>query len=225
MGLLAHTTGGIYMTNQDYEKIFHEIKNNITFINSSLQLVEKSHPEIKSYPHWEDSIQELSSLKQMLIELSSARLYNDLNTEKISLEIFLPELIRSFLSLFDSDSFHCRIALEPSLPQLYIDPHRFKRALFNLVKNSYEAMNGTGTIRLNGCISGSFIRLDLIDCGGGIASEYLPKLFSPFETTKEGGTGLGLLISKQMIEAHGGKLLVDSRPGDGCTFSIYLPCG
>ncbi len=86
-------------------------------------------------------------------------------------------------------------------------------------------MNGTGTIRLNGCISGSFIRLDLIDCGGGIASEYLPKLFSPFETTKEGGTGLGLLISKQMIEAHGGKLLVDSRPGDGCTFSIYLPCG
>ena len=99
----------------------------------------------------------------MLIELSSARLCNDLNTEKISLEIFLPELIQSFLSLLDSDQFHCKIELEPSLPQLFIDPHRFKRALFNLVKNSYEAMDGNGTIRLNVNKSGSYIRLELID--------------------------------------------------------------
>ena len=85
-------------------------------------------------------------------------------------------------------------------------------------------MNGIGTIRLIGKLADTYIQLELIDSGGGISPEYLPKLFSPFETTKKEGTGLGLLISKQIIEAHGGYLTVDSHPGDGCTFSIYLPC-
>ena len=211
------------MTNEDYEKIFHEIKNNITFINSSLQLVEKTHPEISDVPYWKDSLQELSSLKQMLIELSSARLCDDLSVEKTSLTAFLPELIHSFLSLFHTARFHCEIALPASLPEVYIDQAKFKRVLFNLVKNSYEAMHGEGTIYLTGSLKNSYIHLELIDHGGGISPEYLPKLFSPFETTKKDGTGLGLLISKQMIEAHGGFLTVDSRPGDGCTFSIDLP--
>ena len=59
------------MTNADYQQIFHEIKNYITFINSSLQLVEKMHPEINEYPYWTSSMQELTSLKKMLIELNS----------------------------------------------------------------------------------------------------------------------------------------------------------
>ncbi len=212
------------MTNEDYEKIFHEIKNNITFINSSLQLVEKTHPEISEFPYWKDSLQELSSLKQMLIELSSARLCDDLSVEKISLTTFLPALMDSFLSLFHTEHFHCEIDLASPMPEIYLDPDRFKRALFNLVKNAYEAMNGTGTIRLNGRLADSCIHLELIDHGGGISPEYLPRIFSPFETTKKDGTGLGLLISKQMIEAHGGRLTVASRPNDGCTFFIDLPC-
>lgn len=212
------------MTTEDYEKIFHEIKNNITFINSSLQLVEKTHPEVSGFPFWEDSILELSSLTHMLTELTSARLCNDLSAEKTSLTDFLPALINSFLPLFHSAGFHCKIDLAASLPEIDLDRSRFKRALFNLVKNSYEAMNGTGTIRLTGKCSGSYVLLELTDQGGGILPEYLPKLFSPFATTKKDGTGLGLLISRQIIEAHGGYLTVDSRPGDGCTFSIYLPC-
>lgn len=211
------------MTNEDYEKIFHEIKNNITFINSSLQLVEKTHPEISSFPYWKDSLQELSSLKQMLIELSSARLCDDLSVEKTSLTTFLPDLIHSFLSLFHSACFHCEIALPASLPEIYIDQAKFKRALFNLVKNAYEAMNGAGTIYLTGSLKNLSVHLELIDQGGGISPEHLPKLFSPFETTKKDGTGLGLLISKQIIEAHGGTLTIESRPGDGCTFAIDLP--
>ena len=212
------------MTNEDYEKIFHEIKNNITFINSSLQLVEKTHPEVSSFPFWEDSLLELSSLTHMLTELSSARLCNDLSAEKTSLTDFLPSLIDSFLPLFHAADFRCELNLQTPLPEIDLDHAKFKRALFNLIKNSYEAMNGTGIIRLTGRLSDSYILLELIDQGGGILPEYLPKLFSPFATTKENGTGLGLMISKQIIEAHGGHLTVDSRPGDGCTFSIYLPC-
>ncbi len=212
------------MTNEDYQKIFHEIKNNITFINSSLQLVEKDHPEIKAYPYWNDSMQEVDSLKKMLVELSSARLCNDVNLQKVSLNAFLTELVQSSMASFASEAFHCSTDFDPSLPEIPLDPHRMKRALFNLIKNSFEAMEGRGSICLKARCEGSFVRLDLTDYGGGIAPECLARLFTPFATTKPGGTGLGLLISRQIIEAHGGHLTVDSRPQDGCTFSIFLPC-
>ena len=212
------------MTIEDYQKIFHEIKNNITFISSSLQLVEKEHPEIKIFPYWNDSMREVRSLKNMLIELSSARLCNDLNLKKLSPERFFPDKIHSCMSPFGSSAFSCRIELEPSMPEIFIDPDRLKRAVFNLIKNSYEAMNGSGVILFTGCCETSFLRFSLVDYGGGIPEEYLPKLFMPLETTKPGGTGLGLLISRQIIESHGGRLAIDSRPQDGCTFSIYLPC-
>lgn len=211
------------MTNEDYQKIFHEIKNNVTFISSSLQLVEKLHPEVKAYSYWNDSMQEVSALKTMLIELSSARLSEHPALQKVCVETFFPELIHSCMSSFASDAFNCQIHIDLSLPELYLDPHRLKRALSNLIKNSYEAMNGSGSITFSGSRENAFFRLDVIDSGGGISPEYLPKLFTPFETTKPGGTGLGLLIARQIIESHGGHLTVDSRPKEGCTFSIYLP--
>lgn len=211
------------MTNEDYQKIFHEIKNNITFISSSLQLVEKAHPEIKSFPYWNDSMQEVNALKNMLVDLSSARLCDDLDLQKLSPESILPELIHSCMTLFDSDDFCCGMEFESALPEICIDPNRLKRVLFNLIKNSFEAMDGSGKILFAFRKEDAFFRIDLTDNGGGIPKEYLPKLFTPFETTKQGGTGLGLLIARQIVEAHGGHLTLDSRPGIGCTFSIYLP--
>ena len=211
------------MTNEDYQKIFHEIKNNITFISSSLQLIEKGHPEIKTFPYWNDSMQEVEALKNMLIELSSARLCNDLALQKISPKLLLPELIHSCIALCSSDDFACQTKFCARLPEVFMDPPKFKRALFNLIKNSYEAMEGHGTIQIHCYQKDSRLYLDLIDFGGGISPEYLPKLFTPFETTKQNGTGLGLLIARQIIESHGGSLTVDSRPQDGCTFRITLP--
>lgn len=211
------------MTNEDYQKIFHEIKNYITFINSSLQLVEKMHPEIKDYPYWANSMQELSSLKKMLIELGSARSCNDLTKINTSPDDFLSELEEACFAMFHSKDFCLSISKSPSLPMCRIDPEQLKRALFNIIKNAYEAMAGKGTIRLNAYEKDSCLCLDVIDSGGGIDPEILPELFTPFKTTKQGGTGLGLLIAKQAIEAHNGSLTVDSRPQDGCTFSISVP--
>ena len=211
------------MTNEDYQKIFHEIKNNVTLLSSSLQLLEKLHPEVKEYAYWNDAMQEACDLKHLLIELSSARLSDDLSLTKVSPEAFFPKLIHSCTDSFDSDAFECELTLVPPFRELSVDPDRLKRALFNLIKNSYEAMEGRGTVKIKGFAENNFFRLDLADCGGGILPEYLPKLFTPFETTNEQGTGLGLLIAKQLIEAHGGRLTVDSRPKDGCTFSVYLP--
>ena len=212
------------MTNEDYQKILHEIKNSITFINSSLQLVEKTHPEVTDYSYWNNATQELNSLKEMLIELSSARLCPDIHSVPICLKDFLTDFLAACAPFFEETQFRCEVTFSSALPGISGDPARLKRALFNLLKNSYEAMNRTGTIHLSAYQQDSHIRLDLTDYGGGIPPEYLPKLFTPFETTKTDGSGLGLLITKQIIEAHGGHLIIDSRPQDGCTFSILLPC-
>lgn len=212
------------MTNKDYQIIFHEIKNNITFINSSLQLVEKKHPKVKEYSYWNDAMQEVNSLKKMLIDLSSARLTDDLTLQRTAPEDFLSDFMNSCMTIFDQSSFCCEITCDSPLPDIQTDGTRLKRALLNLMKNSYESMNAKGIVKLHAYQEDAFVRLDLTDFGGGISPDYLPKLFTPFETTKANGTGLGLLITKQIIEAHGGQLTVDSRPGDGCTFSILLPC-
>lgn len=67
------------------------------------------------------------------------------------------------------------------------------------------------------------MRLDVIDTGPGIAAELVGRLFEPFYTTKEGGSGLGLYVSFSILEAHGGALTVHSEPGRGACFSIFLP--
>ena len=73
------------LSNEDYLHIFHEIKNSITLINSSLQLVEKKHPEVREFDYWSESMSELCFLKNMVIQLSSARLCNQLNLMQVSI--------------------------------------------------------------------------------------------------------------------------------------------
>lgn len=211
------------MTGEDYQIIFHEIKNNVTFIGSSLQLLEKKYPAVREISYWNDAMEEIHSMKKMLIDLSSARLTDSLDLKRTTPERFLEEFGKCCGTAFDQSRFRCEILCEASLPEIEIDFLRLKRAFMNLLKNSYEAMGAKGTVKL--CAKGeeSFVRFDLIDFGCGISPDYLPKLFAPFETTKEDGTGLGLLIAKRIIESHGGHIEVNSRPQSGCTFSIFLP--
>ena len=80
------------LSNEDYLHIFHEIKNSITLINSSLQLVEKKHPEVREFDYWSESMSELCFLKNMVIQLSSARLCNQLNLMQVSIYSFMHQI-------------------------------------------------------------------------------------------------------------------------------------
>lgn len=211
------------MSIDDYQKIFHEIKNNVTFISSSLQFVEKKHPHIKNYSSWTDAMEEVDVLKKMLIELSSARLTDNANLTLISVNDFLADFSHSCKSIFNEPIYHYRIDCDENLADFCIDISRLKRALFNLIKNAFEAMNNQGEVKIHIYQKDTDIVFDVIDTGGGIAPEYLEKIFTPFETTKETGTGLGLLITKQIVNCHNGHITIDSRLGDGCTFSVHIP--
>lgn len=168
-------------------------------------------------------MQEVTYLKNLIAELSLSRTGYPLNLSLVAPADFIREISDAIHNLSFSQNFVCKTTLEENLPPIFIDSLRLKQALINLLKNSYEAMGETGTVILNVFRKDDFIDIELTDFGGGIPDTTKDNLFEIFTTSKEYGTGLGLPIARQIIEDHSGRLLFESRPGDGCTFSILLP--
>lgn len=210
------------LNNNDYLTIFHEIKNSITLISSSLQLLEKKYPEVQKYDYWKESMQEINFLKKVVTELSASRTANSIEFTKVSVSDFLTDISDSIHSL-SSENFFCEMSIDDTLPDIEMDPIRLRQAIINLLKNSYEAMNHSGTVLLNVSLEQNYVCFDIVDSGGGISADYEDKIFSPLITSKPYGSGLGLPITKKIVEAHNGTISFVSRPGDGCTFTIRLP--
>jgi signal transduction histidine kinase/putative methionine-R-sulfoxide reductase with GAF domain len=112
-----------------------------------------------------------------------------------------------------------------SLPIILMDREQMKQVFLNLLLNAIQAMPGGGHLTLRGQNSedGQWIHISVQDSGIGISSENINKLFDPFFSTKEGGIGLGLSITHRIIDQHHGKIEVESAPGKGTLFTIWLP--
>jgi two-component system, sporulation sensor kinase E len=113
--------------------------------------------------------------------------------------------------------------LDEDLPRVALDDRLMKQAVLNLVKNALAAMPGGGKLRLAAEKADDEVRISVEDSGVGISEEDLPKIFEPYFTTKENGTGLGLTITFKIVREHDGEITVASRPGQGSTFVINLP--
>jgi signal transduction histidine kinase len=115
--------------------------------------------------------------------------------------------------------------LAPELPLARVDPAQLRQCLLNLVRNATEAVTGrasptvTLTTRLG---ADATVEVEVADNGPGLAPEVEARLFDPFVSTKRAGTGLGLALTHQIIQDHGGQIRVISRPGKGATFTIVL---
>ncbi len=113
--------------------------------------------------------------------------------------------------------------LDGALPAVAADESQLRQALLNLMRNAAEAMPAGGTLVVAArAIDPRTVELTISDSGEGIAAENLPKIFDPFFSTKEGGTGLGLALTQQIIVEHGGRIEVVSEPGRGTTFVVRL---
>ncbi|MCK4597730.1 hypothetical protein KAU04_06800, partial [bacterium] len=109
------------------------------------------------------------------------------------------------------------------LPLVRLDVSRIKQALLNLLLNAAQAMPQGGEIRITLSQQKKWVRLDLADTGIGIPSSHLAKIFQPFFTTKEKGSGLGLAMVAKIVEDHRGRIQVHSHKNEGTTFSLFLP--
>jgi two-component system NtrC family sensor kinase len=114
-------------------------------------------------------------------------------------------------------------AFEPGGLAVSADEGQLRQVLINLVRNAREAMGSGGVLTLAARRRGADVEITVGDTGPGMGPDVQGRLFEPFFTTKAGGTGLGLSLSRQIIEAHGGRIAVESTPGQGARFIITLP--
>jgi two-component system NtrC family sensor kinase len=118
-----------------------------------------------------------------------------------------------------------RPELAPYLPEVVVHPEGIQQVLANLVNNACDAMPGGGTLRVLTRADHEAVEVMVEDTGNGIAEADLPHIFEAFYTTKPGvaGIGLGLFVSEGIIRGHRGRLLVESRVGEGSRFTVRLP--
>ncbi len=202
----------------------HEIRNPITTIRGFLQVLAK---EFKQGSREENictlMIEEIDRantiIKEFLLltkpaapDLKKADLYLVLD------DIFLLIESKSLLENVNLERGYCT-----SLPTVRIDQDQIKQVFLNLATNAIQAMPGGGKLTISAYTQNMKVYVVFTDTGRGINSEVVKRIFDPFYTTKEHGTGLGLAISYRIIEAHGGRISVDSTPGAGSVFVVELP--
>jgi len=113
--------------------------------------------------------------------------------------------------------------LDPSRPQTLADEAQLKQVFLNLLRNSREAMKGGGQLRVSSKSENGHVEVVFTDSGRGMSQEVQTHIFEPFFSTKKGGSGLGLSVSRQILQAHGGSIECESTEGKGTTFTIRLP--
>lgn len=207
---------------EEYQKIIHEIKNSVCVIGSSLQLIQKQHPEITSFRYWTDVMSDISQLNHIFSEIAAARLCDNLHMELVHTADFLNDIKQRTNSLFSKDII-CSLTLAESLPDINIDSFCMTHALLNLIKNAVESISSTGTVWINAFQKKDRLMITVTDNGCGISQEDLSRLFTPQHSSKENGSGLGLAITKQIVTSHQGIITCDSTLGKGTSFTISLP--
>lgn len=203
--------------------ITHEIRNTLTIINSSMQLIGETHPETAFFAYWNETIEDLQYLRDLLDDLSDFNKSTLLNKTHFSLPDMLRPLEDTFRRLADSQGKNLRFYCGQNLPLLFADRVKLRQVITNLLKNALEAAEESGSVNLKADLGDGCLYIKVSDDGCGIRPENLDTIFEPFVTFKKNGTGLGLPIARQIAEAHGGTLSAESAPGLGSTFTLSLP--
>lgn len=204
--------------------VAHEIRNPLTSIKGFVQLIDmKKGAELPPF-YIETILDELDRIEQIVGEM--VVLAKPANEAKSHVD--LSTLIHDTVNLMSPQAamrdVGLRIVIEPGLPLVEGVRNQLKQVLINLIKNSIEAMEGDkGEILITAIYQIGFILITVADNGKGIEPKVIEKIATPFFTTKDSGTGLGLMISYGIIQNHGGEVSVESKFGVGTEFRIKLP--
>ncbi|MFA4902889.1 MAG: ATP-binding protein [Desulfobaccales bacterium] len=204
--------------------VSHEIKNPLLVIGGMAHQVERRLPDDPAAQEKLRIIQtEVRRLESFLGELRDF-LRPALPTKQ---EVNVNEVIRDVKALMGDAIQEKGVVLEdrldPNLPPIEVDPNQIKQVLLNLVKNAVEATEGQGKILVSSGAKDGQVWFAVQDTGKGMSEDILEKIFNPFYTTKDKGTGLGLAVINKIITDHHGTITVDSQAGSGSTFMVKLP--
>jgi two-component system sensor kinase FixL len=202
--------------------IAHEVKNPLAAVRGAIQVIGKRlPPEGRDAAVVGEIIQRIDGLNQLVKDL----LLFARPPQPRPLAVGVKEMLDATAGLLAQDAAHkdVKIDVTGAPAQVMADPELLKIIFINLFVNSAQAMRGAGAIKVSIAQVDSECQIVVADAGPGIPVEIRDKLFSPFVTTKARGTGLGLSTVKRLVEAHHGRISVDSPEKGGTVVTLWLP--
>lgn len=200
--------------------IAHEIRNPITAIKGFLQLIMGEHQGEKTYFRIMES--EINRVEMILKELMVLAKPTKIEYKKMDIRLLLERV----LTLMESQTLLKNIEVIRNFHALDVsivgDENQMKQVFINYIKNAIEAMKDGGKLIVEGIHLNESVHIRIIDHGSGIPPEVLRRINEPFFTTKENGTGLGMLISNEIIEEHKGKINIKSNT-EGTCVEVIIP--
>ena len=224
--------------------IAHEIKNPLSGIKGAAQILQRSSGD----PHSSECLSlilketdRLNAVLQSYLTMTRRPVFNELNIHEV-----LEHSLGVMGSIIDEKGITVSKSYDPSLPNISGDEGKLLQVIINIIKNAVEAMDRSKrkTLYISTRPSGEYmviyekalagkrrpqpkkqrwIIVSIEDSGTGISKDEFSRIFLPFYTKKDGGSGLGLAVSKKIVRDHGGLIRIKSRHGAGATVNVYLP--
>jgi PAS domain S-box-containing protein len=209
--------------------VAHEIGNPLNSLHIHLQLMERDLKDLpastqkKLGKSVKIAKEEVARLDYIISQFLGAVRPAPLQLKPVSVNALLGEVLQFMETEIRNRGVKVETELSQALPVTRLDADQVKQAFFNLIKNGLQAMSSGGRLTVKTDDLGDHVIITIGDTGEGIAPERIKKIFEPFYTTKETGTGLGLLIVDRVVRQHGGWVEVASEKGKGTTFRIAFP--
>lgn len=203
--------------------VAHEIRNPLHAIGMAVEYLKKHMQgemanELMSVI--EEEVRKLNNLTSLFLEFSQPP---PLFCVPCDVNTIISESVAAFQRAVYGQKLLIYTDLQPDLAEVNCDAARIREAIRNILDNSLEATDGAGIIRMTSMFVDGYVMISVQDDGPGIDQDAMGKIFKPFYTTKINGPGIGLSIVDRTIREHNGKIEVESKPGCGVLFSMYLP--
>ncbi|MGP7819145.1 PAS domain-containing protein [Niallia sp. 01092] len=203
--------------------IAHEIRNPMTALKGFIQLLEINLKTDNNQMYFSVIKSELDRIELIInefLQLAKPQVLKFVNSD-------LTKIMNETLDLLQAQAVLYNVQFKKlyneSVHEVYCEPNQMKKVFINIIKNGIEVLDNGGEIQVKMERTPFFIHIMIQDNGKGMSKEKLARLGEPFYTTKETGTGLGLMVTYQIMEEHKGKMEIESEEGVGTTFHLYIP--
>jgi PAS domain S-box-containing protein len=211
--------------------VAHEIGNPLNSLDIQLQLMErrlsKSKGESENLAEIRKSVEiargEVARLDQIISKFLKAVRPSPLESEPSDFNSLILECVGFLKAEIEDRGITVELFPSKGIPPVTVDRDQIRQALYNVIRNSFQAMGADGKLRVATGCDDTHIWVSIGDNGGGIDPKVADKIFQPYFTTKKDGNGLGLLVVQRIVRAHGGEIELRSAAGKGLLFTIRLP--
>jgi two-component system, sporulation sensor kinase E len=209
--------------------VAHEIGNPLNSLDIHLQLMQRRIKKLpaKTRSEFGESIhiarQEVARLDHIITQFLRAIRPQPLTTRMENVNVVIEESVAFLDAELKDRDILVELELDRSLPPIEMDRDQIKQAFYNVIRNAFQAMKSGGILRIRSGADETHQFVSFSDTGGGIPAENISRVFEPYFTTKSAGSGLGLLIVRRIVRAHGGEVIIESEQKRGLTLAIRLP--